>query len=258
MNTNGMVFRAIPFFVDIVYCTAYNEATEGTCIFSGRVRICILGSCRSQVAAVNHCIAHQTEAMTENKQQNRDQVILSSGGRKQSMLETLIKQHQELVDQKKNVAEDGNGPELKSRLEAYDKQIAELDKMIAQVEAQQEEPKESSGIYERPKTTEQQAEAAKAKHLLDIAAGHDQAQALFGLRAEMIGRTRVLEAELKTGYNADPVGKAQESAALRSKATQLGSKIAETTQGITNTVKEIHEQAPDNQKKKEEQNKILA
>lgn len=173
--------------------------------------------------------------MTENTQKNLDKVILSSGGRKQSMLETLMKQRQELIDQKQSINQGENGTDLKSHSEEYDKRIAALDEMIAQVEAQQEEvSKESSGIYERPKTTEQQAQAEKAKRLMDIAAVHDQAQALLGLRTDMLARTNAFDA-------AELAGKVKESAMLHAVAMQVGDHVMKVAKDIKDSVQEKSE-----------------
>lgn len=203
------------------------------------------------VASVNRSIAHQNEALTGKEHKDQDTLALSPGGRKQSMLETLMKQRQDLVDAKRKVTEDAKGVELKNRLEAYDKQIASLDEMIAQLQAQQEEePKESSGIYERPKT-EQQAQAQKSKQLMDIAAASDAVQTLSGLRIQMVGRANVLDAELKTKYNADPVAKAQESAELRGKATQIGNRMMQTLHDVTDTVEEMNGSTVDKEEEKE-------
>lgn len=168
------------------------------------------------------------------------------------MLETLMKQKQELVAQKQSINEEEDSANVKSRLEAYDQQIAALDEAIAQIEAQsKEEPKPSSGIYQKPKTAQQQAEAEKAKRLMDIAAVHDQAQALFGLRAEMLGRANVLGAELNAAYStADLVDKAQESVLLHAAAMRLGDHMMEVARDVNDSVQK--------QSKEEVSGKVLS
>lgn len=178
--------------------------------------------------------------MGENRQKNRDRVTLSSRARKQSVLETLLKQRQELAEQKKGEAQ--NDTQSQSDAQTYHERIAALDETIAQVKAEREaEESTFSGIYERPKTSEQQAEAEKAKWLMDVAAVYDQAQAMLSLRVEMLGRGNLLASKLEIEHHAammGGIGIAQETTALRMAAIQLSHQAMDAIQGLADSPQE--------------------
>ncbi len=176
--------------------------------------------------------------MGENRQKNRDRVTLSYGARKQSVLETLLKQRQELTEQKKGEAQ--NDAQSQSDAQTYHERIAALDETIAQVKAEQEtEESTFSGIYERPKTSEQQAEAEKAKWLMDVAAVYDQAQAMLSLRVEMLGRGNLLASKLEIGHHAAMTGGiAQETTALRMAAIQRSHQAMDAIEGLADSPQE--------------------
>lgn len=184
------------------------------------------------VESVNRSIAYQNEAMIGKEHRDRDTFALSSGGRKQSMLQTLTKQRQDLADTRK-AAEGTSAIELESKLEEYDEQIASLDESIAQLQIQPEETEESSGIYGRPQTEQE----VQAQNPVDITEAGDVPQTLSRLRMQMIGCTNVPETQRETLYHiAPPV----DPAMLHGPVTQLGSLIMQRLHRAPDTIKEMN------------------
>lgn len=211
---------AVPFFVDIVSGAAYNEATK-------RVH---------DPAADGNASYEGTERdMGKNRQKNRDRVILSSVARKQSKLETLLRQREELAERKREQAD--IGPQ-KDAL-PYHVQLAALDESIAQAEAEQE-IEEDAGIYARPKTSEQQADEDKAKWRMDVAAVHDQAYAMLSLRAEMLEQEgNRLPSRLEIEQHTAVLGSAmEETTALRMAAMQLTQHAMEVLRSLADSAPE--------------------
>lgn len=81
------------------------------------------------VGAANRSIAKQTEAVASKRPEyNQDCVTISPQGKKQSMIEQLMKQKQELIDRKNELMGKSaeTGQNMDEQIKQYEKQIAEL------------------------------------------------------------------------------------------------------------------------------------
>lgn len=181
------------------------------------------------VESTNQSTAYQNEAMIGKEHRERDTFALSSEARKQSVLQTLIKQRQDLVGMKEKAAEGIGAVEL----EEYDVQIASLNETIAQLQAQSEEDaQEFSGIYERPQIRQ---ETQDPLHGDDISAA-DTVHTLSGLRMRMIGCTDVMELPRETLYPRN----VQDPSVLNGPVTQIGNLMIQRLHRIPDMIKEMN------------------
>lgn len=180
------------------------------------------------VESVNQSTAYQNEIMIGKEHRERDTFALSFEARQQSMLQTLMKQRQDLVDTKEKAAEGTDAVEL----EEYDVQITSLDETIARLQAQSEEyVQEFSGIYERPQIRQ---ETQASLYGDDISAA-DAVHTLSGLRMQMIGCTDVPKLPRETLYPRN----VQDSSILNGPVTQIGSLMIQRLHRTPDMIKEM-------------------
>lgn len=192
-----------------------------------------------RISAVNRSIAHKNEAMTGKKQEERIAAIISPAGRKQSMIEQLMKQKQELTDRMNSLSASASesGVNIQDQMEEYRKQLDSLDEQILKLQTQQEDEKENggdTGIYEKPMTKEE-LESKKMNGIMNLAVSSAQAEVLSSVKGKVDGRTNVLKSEIKTGYG-NTEAKLAEVAELEGKsadiASQMGQRMADMNDGV--------------------------
>lgn len=200
------------------------------------------------ISSINRTAAHKLEQIQGQKQQEekRDQVILSPGGRKQSLLEQMMKQKELLQERKQALVERAseNGAQgIQEELDAYEEQIKQIDEQIAQLQAEQTEVKEKEeqgpSIYEKPKT-EEQAKAEQLEDITKLSAAESQAEQISSVQGKMDGRVRVLKAEIKSGYG-NIEAKLEEAGELESRSQKLSSEIAGKLNEVNESIGETND-----------------
>lgn len=197
------------------------------------------------VNAINRSTARNlgTEQGQNQKAVRMDRVDISPRGKKQSLIEQLMKQ-KDLIQENKQAAidrsvEQGSG-NIQQQLDEYDQQLKDIDEQITQLQAEQveedgkaEEDGESS-IYENPKTKEE-LQMEQLSDLTKLSAVSDQAEVMSSVQNKVDGRVSVLKAEVKTGWG-NIEGKLEEISALESRSRQLTPEIAGDLQEINSQI----------------------
>ena len=150
-------------------------------------------------ARVNASFAKRGAAGSRESQGNRarkDRLTLSPQGKLMSMIDNLTKQKQSIMDRKNSLIED--------QLKNYGRQLADIDKQIAGLYAQQ--AKEAAGQDDKKKSgrshtarTEEQAETEYLSNLANLSEGIKHAQTVSSVKDRVEGEIHVKEAELGMG-----------------------------------------------------------
>lgn len=203
------------------------------------------------VTSINQNLAKNNPLKAQENQQNRDNVRLSPMGKKQSRLQMLTKQKQDLIDRKNELIQSttengGTTADIKSQLDMFEEEMKSIDEQIAQAQTEDGTKKaknETSGIYEKPKT-EEEAANEKLNQITELSVSFDTAQTVSNVKSKMDGEARVLKAEVKTGFG-DIEGKLDRIAEIDAKSAQLMSDIGENLQEVNSKVTEIKEAPSD-------------
>lgn len=182
------------------------------------------------VSAINKSASHKNEAITGKKREERLTAIISPAGKRDSMLQQLMKQKQNLTNRMSELTASSleKGTDIKDKMDEYHKQLDALDEQILKLQMQQEDDKkdsETSGIYEKPKTKEE-IEAQRMNNIMNLASGSGQADVIYSAKNRLDGETNVLKSEIKTGYG-NIESKLEKVAELESKSTDLIAEIGE-------------------------------
>ena len=200
------------------------------------------GNTTLPAAAINQSVAHKNEALYGKSGKNeRIQAVISPLGKKQNLIQQLMKQKQELTDRMNSLSADENdtGINIQDQMKEYQKQLEELDKQIYELQSEKQEDTKKeqsneSGIYDKPKT-KSEADAEKLNTIAALAFNLDQAETIQSVKNQLDGRTRVLNAEVKTG-NGNIEAKLEEISELETKssglAEEVSGKIVDTSRSI--------------------------
>lgn len=206
------------------------------------------------VNAINRSATRDLGTVQGQDQQGmrRDRVDISPRGKKQSLIEQLMKQ-KELIQENKQAAidrsvENGSG-NIQQQLDEYDQQLKDIDEQITQLQAEQVEEDTKAGeagessIYEKPKT-EEELQMEQLSDITKLSAVSDQAEFISSVQDKMEGRVNVLNAELKTGWG-NTEKKLEEISELESRSRQLTSEIAGKLQEVNGHIAEKDDEPAD-------------
>lgn len=183
------------------------------------------------------------ETKNSMKSEQKDSVRISPMGRKNSMIESFMKQKQNIMEQreklKSNTLEKGGTLDsIKNQLESFDEQIKNIDQQIAKSMAEQSKKQEEEkrmDIYSKPKTKEE-VEGERLTNIVSNSSDLRQAKVISSVKKKVDSESRILKAEIKTGYGPIESKKAQvkeldqQSANL---ASQVSEKLTKLTENIT-------------------------
>lgn len=203
-----------------------------------------------KISAINRSAAQKNEAITgiKKEDQERDIAAISPVGKKQSRIEQLMKQKQNLMDirDEKIASAAENGQDIKQDLDEYEKQLRELDEQIAQLQNEPQEgvknTEDESGIYQNPKTKEE-AERDQIMQLTELASGSGQAEILSSVKDKLDRTVAVLESEIKSGYG-NIETKLHDISELESRSRTLTEELGEKLHEANTTVSDMREAAP--------------
>lgn len=219
----------------------------GIDMFIGRIEGQNLGL---NVNAINRSVSRNNDFVKASKQQEnlRDTLLLSPKGKKQSIIEQLMKQ-KDLIQENKQAAidrsvENGTG-NIQQQLDKYDQQLKDLDEQIAQIQTEQMEEdtktKEAgeSSIYEKPKT-EEEFQMKNMEAITSLSFATDQAEIISSVRNQMKNRVRVLESEIKTG-NGNIEKKLEEVSELEKNVQNLTSEITGKLKNVNDQISQTND-----------------
>lgn len=183
------------------------------------------------------------QAKNSMRSEQKDSVRISPMGRKNSMIESLMKQKQSIMEQKEklksNTLEKGGTLDgIKSQLESFDEQIKNIDQQIAKSMAEQSKKQEEEkrmDIYSKPKTKEE-VDNERLTNIVNNSSDLRQAKVISSVKKKVDAESRILKAEIKTGNGPIESKKAQvkeldqQSANL---ASQVSEKLIKLAENIT-------------------------
>ncbi len=200
------------------------------------------------------------EAVQSGKSEDGDTVTISIQGRKQNLIEDLIKLKVHITEQKTaligNTLEKGGKLEsIKYQLEAYDEQIKNIDGQIRELMAQeiekQAEKMKPSGD-KKPKT-KQELHNERLASISSLSGDLQQAKTIHSAKTSIDGDSRILASEIKldkayaalsNGYlKAKVAHKEAELADMEQQALRLNSKMAEKLADISEKAATDNEKA---------------
>ncbi len=201
------------------------------------------------INAINRSAANQTEALFGKKKddENRDATVISPVGKKQSMLELLMKQKEFLQEQKKSLMDSSqeNGTDVKTQLEEFEKRLKEIDNQISQLQARQAEETEdedSDGrIYDKPKTKEE-AQADQLNSISVLSANQEQAETIHQEKNHLAGTIRVLEAEISRGHG-NIEAKSKKVTELKGRSLELNDNTSHKLENVHKSIEEIRNES---------------
>lgn len=197
----------------------------------------------------------------------RDLAIISPQGKKGGLIDTLMKQKMSIMEQKDSLIssakKDGKSMEsIKSQLEAYEKQLKDVDQQISQAMAKEMEKQAEKGKKEDTPKTKQEIENERLANVMDMSQGLEKAEVTWSVKTRVDGEARVLKSEIaldKMYANGSEAStemiskKEMKLSELEQKSIELTSDIGEIVAETAEKAKEQNELAASKEKEEEEE-----
>ena len=223
-------------------------------------------------------VLDNNEKIEKHAGMNKKNMDKSLGGslRKNNVLESLMKQKENLMDSKSAIMEkalkDGDNPSsIKEKLKDIDKQIEEIDKQMNKVQLEEQRKALQIEDKDKDKTNKISNEAStedvkkgiskdEMNSMLSLSGSLSQAKVLSSQRTSMSGEARVLKCEIKIdeerGIN--PINKKKHVAQLEENIENISEKISDNLKEVNNKNKDsIQGNISKNDASKNKQNKDL-
>ena len=196
----------------------------------------------------------------------KDMAIISSQGKRESLIETLMKQKMNIMEQKDSLIssakKEGKSMEsIKSQLEVYEKQLKDIEDQISKAMTKEMEKQAEKKKKDEPKT-EQEIENERLANVMDLSLGLQKAEMVSAVKARVDGEARVLKSEIELDKLHDPsedtskeliTEKESQLADLEQKSNELFSDIGEIIGETTEKAEEQNENVVSKEKEDEEE-----
>ncbi len=203
------------------------------------------------------------------QEERKDLVFLSPQGKQSSLVESLMNQKMSILEQKDSLIssakEDGRSMEsIKSQLEAYEKQLKDVDQQISQAMAKEMEKQTEKGKPKATPKTKQEIENERLANVVNMSQGLKEAKTVESVKTRVDGEARVLKSEIELDriYGNDLESSKEMIAKKEMKLSELEQKSAELVSDIGEIVAEttdkVNEQNETAASKEEEQNEMAA
>lgn len=212
-----------------------------------------------KVSAINRSAANKNEEITGiKKEEIRDVVAISPVGKKQTRIEQLMKQKQNLMELRDskiaNAAESGQN--IQKDLDEYEQQLKDIDEQIAKVQTESQDDVKGedseTGIYENPRTAET-AQQEQMIQLTELAASRDKAAMISSVKDKADGEIAVLKSEVKSGYG-NIEKKLEDISALETQSEELTGDIANILEETNASLSDMREAVSEDDKAEETNN----
>ena len=199
----------------------------------------------------------------------KDMAFISPQGKRESLIETLMKQKMNIMEQKDSLIssakKEGKSMEsIQSQLEVYEKQLKDIEDQISKAMTKEMEKQAEKKKKDEPKT-EQELENERLANVMDLSLGLQKAEMVSSVKARVDGEAHVLKSEIELDKLHDPseetskemiTEKEGQLADLEQKSNELLSDIGEI---IGETVEKAEEQNEDViSKEKEDKEETIA
>lgn len=184
----------------------------------------------------------------------RDLALISTQGKQGSRIDTLMKQKMSIMEQKDSLIsstkKDGKSMDsIKSQLEAYEKQLKDIDQQISEAMTKEmEKQAEKSKKDDKPKT-KQEIENERLANVMDLSQGLKKAETVESVKTRVDGEARVLESEIELDKMRDAPKEAIE---------EKENKLSELEKKSADLLSDIGEIVADTAEKAEEQREVAA
>ena len=184
-----------------------------------------------------------------NKWNDRDTVLISAQGRKQSIIEQLMKQKQDIIERKNEVkiSADEKGYDVTEQLKAYEEQIKQIDEQISQI--QSEEANESNdnkidlkSTYKQEQKTEEEIQNENLTKISNIAISNELTEIVSNVKNQIDNRVNILETELKLDASRGLFSeeKIEEISELKAQSSSVSNDIGEMVNDTNKSLNEIN------------------
>ncbi len=184
-----------------------------------------------------------------NKKNDRDTVLISAQGRKQSIIEQLMKQKQDIIERKNEVkiSADEKGYDVTEQLKAYEEQIKQIDEQISQI--QSEEANESNdnkidlkSTYKQEQKTEEEIQNENLTKISNIAISNELTEIVSNVKNQIDNRVNILETELKLDASRGLFSeeKIEEISELKAQSSSVSNDIGEMVNDTNKSLNEIN------------------
>lgn len=199
----------------------------------------------------------------------KDMAFISPQGKRESLIETLMKQKMNIMEQKDDLIssakKEGKSMEsIKSQLEVYEKQLKDIEDQISKAMTKEMEKQAEKKKKDEPKT-EQEIENERLANVMDLSLGLQKAEMVSSVKARVDEEAHVLKSEIELDKLHDPseetskemiTEKEGQLADLEQKSNELLSDIGEI---IGETVEKAEKQNEDViSKEKEDKEETIA
>lgn len=193
-----------------------------------------------------------------SQEARRDLAVISPQGKQGSLIDTLMKQKMSILEQKDSLIssaqKDGKSMEsIKTQLEAYEKQLKDVDQQISQAVAKEMEKQAGKGKKDDKPKTRQEIENERLANVMDMSQGLERAEVTASVKNRVDREARVLKSEiaLDNMYADGSEGSKELISKKEEKLSDLEQKSAEL-------LSEIGESVADTAEKAKEQNEVAA
>lgn len=187
------------------------------------------------------------------QQGNRDSVFISEQGKKESIIQGLMKQKQLIQENKNAEMERGmkEGYINSDKLKEYDKQLEMIDKQIAEATVNQDTEKENQKVSSTNKVmSKDEYERTKMNNMLNMAFQANQVEVISSVKKRLDGEAEVLKSEIKTDGSGALDSKKERVAEIEQQSEnlieQVGSKIADINEDIKESQDNVSVEDDDN------------
>ncbi len=162
------------------------------------------------VYRVNQSAAQKNEKVGDDlaEKGRKDMAFVSPLGKRESFIETLMKQKMNIMEQKDSLIssakKEGKSMEsIKSQLEVYEKQLKDIEDQISKAMTREMEKQAEKKKKDEPKT-EQEIENERLANVMDLSLGLQKAEMVSSVKERLDGKARVLKSEIELDKLHDP------------------------------------------------------
>lgn len=206
------------------------------------------------VSSINNKVSSKETKKESDK--SRDILRISPQGKKNSMIENLMKQRQQILDQKSELVastleKGGTMDSIKTQLEGYEEQLEQIDQQAAELmakEAEEQVEKSANKADDKPET-EEELQNKRMSNIVNMSGDMELAETLSSIKDRIDGEVRVKSMEISqdkatsVSPGAQTQGKFNELSELEVRSSKLAGQIAESFGDITDKMEEDSEQA---------------
>lgn len=182
--------------------------------------------------------------------ERKDTVSISPLGKAKSLIESLVKQKEKIIENKneligRTLENGGNMDSIKTKLEAFEEQVQNIDNQIAQItsdQLKQQAEEQKKAAYKKPKT-EEEVQTERLHSMVSMSSSLDQAKVVSSVKTKVDGETKVLQIEIKldASRRGASMSKYERLADLKNKSSDLSIQVGENLGKVYEEIKDVND-----------------